>query len=356
MFYENGEIHFSNEDMFFLEKFGIKEATDMVLDFYSTNDTPFIYDTYQLASFCGLPRKLLFLMTKKIPDYYFESRIPKRDGSFRELLIPNTMLKCIQHKILSDILEKLKPSKYATAYKKKANIKSNATPHIGKKYLLKMDISDFFGSIRFDHVYSAVFNTRRFPKQIGVMLTELCCYKDYLPQGAPTSPAISNLVMKNFDNNIGAWCDKNGISYTRYCDDLTFSSDKPLSNVFVKVSKMLDEMGFELNQKKTCFVTNHSRLSVTGLTVNSKLSVAKDYKRKLRQELYFGFKYGFEGAVSRTKHPEFFDENNHFMHESYYNSLLGRVRYILSVEPQNSEFKEALRQLKQYPYMRKLKR
>ena len=93
---------------------------------------------------------------------------------------------------------------------------------------------------------------------------------------------------------------------------IALASDHTGIEMKKEIMKMLDEMGFELNEKKTCFVTNHSRLSVTGLTVNSTLSVAKDYKRKLRQELYFGFKYGFEGAVSRTKHPEFFDENNHF--------------------------------------------
>ena len=67
--------------------------------------------------------------------------------------------------------------------------------------MLKMDLSDFFGSIRFDMVYSAAFNTKFFPKQIGTVLTTLCCKDDALPQGAPTSPAISNLVMKQFDDN-----------------------------------------------------------------------------------------------------------------------------------------------------------
>ena len=347
---EHGKVEFGNSDMFFVKKFGIIEATNMVLDFCSTNKTPFIYDTFQLASFLGIHRATLFLITKHISSHYLNSRIPKRDGSFRELQIPDTLLRSMQYNILSSILNELKPSKYATAYKKGCNINSNAHPHVGKKYLLKMDISDFFGSIRFDQVYSAVFNTRLFPKQIGVMLTELCCYNDSLPQGAPTSPAISNLVMKQFDNNVGAWCEKNGISYTRYCDDMTFSSDEPLGKVYGKVKSMLDEMGFEINKRKTCFVTNHSRQSVTGLTVNEKISVSKDYKRNLRQALYYMFKYGLEGSVTRKKCPEFYDKNGLFMHQTYYNSLLGRVRYVLSVEPGNIEFRAALEKLTKYNF------
>lgn len=348
MIVKNGAVEFSDVDMRFVEKFGIFKATEMVLDFYNLNKTPFIYDTYQLADFLGYRRRTVFLVTKDPESFYFPTEIPKRDGTARKLLIPDTLIMSMQRHILDGILKHLKPSRYATAYAPKTNIKQNAQPHIGKKYILKTDISDFFGSVRFEQVYSAAFNIRLFPKQIGVMLTELCCYNGYLPQGAPTSPALSNLVMKNFDNNIGYWCEKHGISYTRYCDDMTFSSDKPLYNVLQKLTQMLDEMGFELNAKKTKFVTSSSRQSVTGLTVNERLSVSRDYKRNLRQELYYGFKFGLEGAISRTKHPEFFDDNNHFMHESYYNSLLGRVRYILSIEPNNTEFSEALDRLKQY--------
>ena len=348
MIVKNGAVEFSDVDMRFVEKFGIFKATEMVLDFYNLNKTPFIYDTYQLADFLGCRRRTVFLVTKDPESFYFPTEIPKRDGTARKLLIPDTLIMSMQRHILDGILKHLKPSRYATAYAPKTNIKQNAQPHIGKKYILKTDISDFFGSIRFEQVYSAAFNTRLFPKQIGVMLTELCCYNGYLPQGAPTSPALSNLVMKNFDNNIGYWCEKHGISYTRYCDDMTFSSDKPLYNVLQKLTQMLDEMGFELNAKKTKFVTSSSRQSVTGLTVNERLSISKDYKRKLRQEVYYALKFGLEDSCVRGGHPEFFDEEHHFMEEPYYHSLLGRMRYVLYVEPDNEWFQGALTRFKDY--------
>ena len=348
MLINNGSVEFQNSDMRFVEKFGILKATEMVLDFHNTNKTPFIYDTHHLADFLGYRRKTVFLVTKDPESHYFPTEIPKRDGTARKLLIPDTIIMSMQRRILDGILKYIKPSRYATAYAPKTNIKQNAQPHIGKKYILKTDISDFFGSISFEQVYSAAFNTRLFPKQIGVMLTSLCCYDGYLPQGAPTSPALSNLVMKNFDNNIGSWCEKHGISYTRYCDDMTFSSDRPLYNVLQKVTKMLDEMGFELNAKKTKFVTSSSRQSVTGLTVNERLSASKDYKRNLRQEVYYALKFGFEDSCVRGGRSEFFDQEHHFMEESYYHSLLGRIRYVLFVESDNEWFQEALSRLKDY--------
>ena len=90
--------------------------------------------------------------------------------------------------------------------------------------------------------------------------------------------------MRNFDNNIGKWCAARGIAYTRYCDDMTFSSDRPLFAVYQKAKSMLEAMGFELNERKTRFVTRANRQSVTGLTVNEKVSVSGDYKRGRRQE------------------------------------------------------------------------
>ena len=107
-----------------------------------------------------------------------------------------------------------------------------------------------------------------------------------LPQGAPTSPTISNIIMKDFDNAVGQWCEENKISYTRYCDDLTFSADIPLQNLHFKVCDMLNRWGFEVNESKTKFISNASCQRVTGLTVNEKVTIPKEYKRNLRQEIH----------------------------------------------------------------------
>lgn len=323
-----GEIvTFEEWDMAFARKFGPVRAADMVLTFKDFNPgLPFIYDTYQLAHFLGMGRKSLFDLLRYTDREYRTVNIKKKNGGGRTLHVPSPKLKRIQSILLRHILNAFPVSQYATAYKEGTQLMDNAVPHVGKRYLLKLDITDFFGSIRFDQVYRAAFNANYSPKQIGLMLTRFCCRQEVLPQGAPTSPALSNLVMKNFDNNIGAWCAKRGISYTRYCDDMTFSSDRPLYHVYEKAKAMLEEMGFQLNEKKTRFVTNRSRQSVTGLTVNEKVSVSRKYKRELRQELYYLLRFG-DGSVSRCQR------------------LIGKLNFVLQVEPENRWFRQVKERL-----------
>lgn len=341
MIIKGSNITFTSADDEFIKKFGIMEATDMVMNFRSFNQLPFIYDTHQLAEFICIPRKQMFRMIKSgCRDEYRLITLKRKNGKDRALHAPMPCLKYAQRKILREIASKLSVSEYATAYKSGAKLENNARPHTGKKYILKMDITDFFGSIRFEQIYSAAFNSRYFPKHIGVMLTTLCCFNDVLPQGAPTSPALSNLVLKNFDENIGSWCKKRGISYTRYCDDMTFSSDKNLYNVYIKVKGMLEDIGFEINETKTRFITNTARQTVTGLTVNEKVSISKDYKRNLRQELFYIFKFGPADSLLHIGKGEYLP-NGQLNILKYLSIVEGKLSFILSVEKDNSYFKEA---------------
>ncbi len=343
MYIKDDTIKFEYCDMNFLKKFGVKTASDMVLDFKSINEIPFIYDTYQLADFFGTSRKNLFKVSKNVDKYYYSTTIKKRSGGVRKLNVPDDTLKFMQRCILKRILCELPVSKYATAYKKGATLKDNAKVHSAKKYILKLDLKDFFDSITFMQVYNAAFSTRYFPKQIGVILTTLCTREDVLPQGTPTSPALSNLVMKNFDDSFGSWCAKRGFSYTRYCDDITVSSDNELKGVYSKCKFMLSKMGFEINEKKTRFITNASRQTVTGLTVNSSVKVPTPYKKELRQAVYYTLKYTAVDALKRDK--SFERKTQRTIDEEavrYLNCLIGKVSYVLQIEEDNAYFKSAL--------------
>ncbi len=345
MYIKDGTVRFDACDKNFVKKFGLIEAANMVLDFSSIHNIPFVYDVWQLGVYLGESPKFLWPIVKNVDDMYRLYTVPKRNSGTRQLCSPNSRLKAIQHNILKNFLNNIPVSRYAMAYIRGKTLSDNAILHVNKKFVLKMDISDFFGSIHFDKIYNAAFNTTLFPKQIGYMLTSLCCRKDVLPQGAPTSPALSNIVMKRFDDYIGDWCKGRGISYTRYCDDMTFSSNKPLYNVYVKVKKVLEDMGFELNDKKTHFITSNSRQSVTGLTVNRKVSVSKDYKRALRQEVYFALKFGLAQSIMHGDKTDFV-KNNAPDTAAYYHNLLGRVSYVLQIEPNNNYFCEAIRELR----------
>lgn len=343
----DGKVFFTPSDSHFLKRFGMQTATEMVLDYCTLNSTPFIYDTYQLSNLLGIERKLMFKLLRTGDECNYRLiTVKKKNGKLRLLQAPLEPLKSCQKRILTNILSSIPVSRYATAYKRGVTLCDNASPHIGKKYILKTDITDFFGSIRFEQVYSAAFNTRYYPKQIGVILTSLCCFEGALPQGAPTSPALSNLVLKNFDDNIGSWCEKRGITYTRYCDDMTFSSDKPLHFVLPRIKDMLDNMGFEINQEKTRIITSCSRQSVTGLTVNEGLFVPRDYKRRLRQEIYYCIKHGPANCLLKLNDPEYLT-GGELEPLKYLDILQGRINFVLSVEPDNEYFKNSLTKIRE---------
>lgn len=342
---DNEKIIFHDSDMKFVRQSGIKEALQTVIDFRAANPKlPFLYDTDQLSYFFVGNSKRLFDLFRNCEQHYYTVELKKKNGKSRLLHVPDEELKRAQRMILHKILKCFTASDHATAYVRRKSLTDNANPHVGKRYLLKLDITDFFGSITFDHVYRAVFNSKYFPKQIGVILTSLCCCNDVLPQGAPTSPYISNIVMCEFDDCLGSWCKKHGVAYTRYCDDLTFSSNQPLFHVYQKVRSMLECMGFAINESKTHFVTNANRQSVTGLTVNEKVSVSAEYKRKLRQAVHYVLRYGSDDCILHTNKTEFIT-NGVPDEEKYLQHLIGRVNYVLQIEPNNTWFGKKIRPL-----------
>lgn len=109
---------------------------------------------------------------------------------------------------LTTSLSDIRFSKYAKAYKPGSSIQKNACPHVGKKKILKLDIEGFFDHILYSRVKDAVFYEEKYSKSIRILLTMLCYHNDSLPQGAPPSPAITNIIMYDFDETVGAFCNK----------------------------------------------------------------------------------------------------------------------------------------------------
>ena len=345
---DNQIVIFENADMHFIKKYGIQVATDMVLNYTAVNNTPFIHDFYQFASFLCMKPSWIRKVLEDIASNYVHLEIPKKSGGTRDINHPIGRLAYMQKKIYKGILCRFRPSPYATAYRRGTHLTDNATPHVRKRYLLKMDITDFFGYIRFDMILSSVFNSSLYPTHIGTMLTALCCFDDALPHGACTSPAISNIVMKHFDDTFGAWCSRRGFSYTRYSDDITVSGNDPLYPAYCVAKDMLTKMGFELNEHKTHFITNASKQTVTGLTVNEKVNVNVDYKQELRQELYYAIKFGIPSVVDRQKMKQYIVPSNPLKgYISYYTNLMGRLDYVLSIEPDNDYFIDAKKELRE---------
>lgn len=278
----------------------------------------------------GYSAKMMYSLSNSIRTHYHEASIPKGNGEYRKLYVPDEELKLLQKRIADIILARVEISPYATAYRVGGSPLKNAAPHVGHELLLKLDIRHFFDKITYALVRTYAFPSNVFSDSNSTLLATLCCYRDCLPQGAPSSPAISNIIMRDFDNVVGAWCSERNITYTRYCDDLTFSGLFEPSSVKQFVSDELHKMGFFLNEKKTVCVRDGQKMSVTGIVVNHKTNVSSTYRKNIRQEIYYCKKYGIQDHLKakESNEPE----------TIYLRKLLGRINYVLSIDPANAEF------------------
>lgn len=281
----------------------------------------------------GIPAKTLYAVSNSLGKHYRTVRIPKEDGTSRVLTVPDPLLKHIQRRIADALLSQMAVSPWATAYRPGGSALVNASPHAGQPRILKLDIRHFFDSVLYSTVKDRAFPAEKYAEPIRVLLSMLCYYRDGLPQGAPTSPAISNLVLRDFDYSVVGWCRKQGIAYTRYCDDMTFSGSFDPKVVLNFVETALRKEGFFLHPGKIVLAHYGQRQTVTGLVVNERPAVPAAYRRKLRQELYYCQKFGVEEHLRRT--------GNDMEPSAYLRSLLGRVNYVLSVHPEDRDFRAA---------------
>ena len=173
----------------------------------------------------GISAKTFYAVSNNLSKHYRKAKLPKKNGGFRNLSVPDEVLKSIQKRIAEVLLIHMPVSRYAKAYRFGSSTLRNAKHHVGKQVVLKLDILHFFDSIRYSTVKDKLFPEEIYAEPLRILLTMLCYHKDALPQGAPSSPAITNIILYEFDEQLGQWCREHGIAYTRYCDDMTFSGD-----------------------------------------------------------------------------------------------------------------------------------
>ena len=287
----------------------------------------------------GYPAKTLYGLSNNLEKHYHNVFIPKSDGTKRKLSVPDLILKSVQRAIADNILAHYPVSKYATAYKVGSSVQKNARPHVKKEKILKLDIEGFFDNIIYSKVKDIVFYEEKYSEPIRILLTMLCYYRESLPQGAPTSPAITNIMMYDFDERIGAYCSERGIAYTRYCDDMTFSGAFDEKEVIAVVKSELQKLGLFLKNRKTAIISNTKRQTVTGIVVNEKINLTKEYKKKIRQEMYYIKRFGIDSHLKKIGILE---------KEQYIDSLLGRIAFVLQTIPKDDEFLEYKNLLQTY--------
>ena len=279
----------------------------------------------------GFPAKTLYGLSNNLDKHYRNTFIPKHDGSKRKLSVPDTILKKVQRSISDNILSHYTISHYATAYTSGSSVQKNASLHVGKQKILKLDIDGFFDHITYSRVKDIVFCKENYSEQIRILLTMLCYYKESLPQGAPTSPAITNIIMYDYDETVGDFCNNKKIAYTRYCDDMTFSGDFDEREIIGFVRSELLKLGLFLKNRKTAVIPATKRQTVTGIVVNEKLKITKEYKKNIRQEMYYIKKFGLDEHLNKRGLTD---------KHQYLLSLRGRNAFVLQTVPNDREFME----------------
>lgn len=298
---------------------------------------PIIYDQEHFSLLVGYKLSYILKVANSPQKFYRTFSIPKKSGGKRVISEPLPSLKEIQYWILIEILYKCRVSGYAKAYVPRKSILDNARFHVNKLSILKLDIDNFFPSLRWKKVYQ-LFRSLGYSKSVAMILSRVCCLNNSLPQGAPTSPALSNLLMASVDRRIIGFVKKYNIAYTRYADDLTFSGEFEPGMVIKFVKSVLSDVDLKLNENKTRYCLKNQRQEVTGITVNQKMQASKGVRKSLRQSVYYIKKFGLASHLEKTENQRV----NSIRH------LLGLANFILFVNPDDQETQEYKNYLKQF--------
>lgn len=298
------------------------------------NNVPVIYNTSHLSALVGYKKEYLKRAAIYTPAFYRDFQIKKKNGRFRNISEPLPSLKEIQIWILENILANVIVSPFAKAYRKKVGILENLRFHKNQARVYTLDLRDFFPSIK-THSVETIFKSLGYSNLISNLLAKLCTRDNSLPQGAPTSPNLSNIYFRQTDNLIANYCLENKIKYTRYADDLSFSGNFNEEKLFELVKNSVEAIGLNINTEKTKLMKPNSRQTVTGIVVNEKPQVVFHKRNKLRQDVYYIKKFGLADHIKHRKIKQ----------ANYLEHLLGQVNFILQINPTDSEFQSYMKYL-----------
>jgi len=303
-------------------------------DHLSRYELPLIATTHDLARELRLSegklRWLTWPRTGADDDHYIRWSVPKSSGGTRQIAAPKTHTRQAQDWVLKEILKKVPVSAAAHGFIKRRSIVTNAQSHTGKDIVINMDLEDFFPSVSMATVVG-LFEWMGYSKDVAWHLGMLCtcryARRRALPQGAPTSPAISNLICWKLDRRLAGLARCFEVDYTRYADDMTFSGNGAFARCFprliARVKRICDEEGFTVHPAKTRVMRKSRRQTVTGLVVNDKASISRKEVRRLRAILH---NCRTKGASTQNR-----DDDPMFRER-----LLGKIALVRMVDPEKA--------------------
>lgn len=286
---------------------------------------------------------------------YRQFKIRKKTGGFRQITAPKTQTFMMLLSAVNEILRAVyTPSKYAMGFIEGRSVVSNASIHKGQNYVFNIDLKDFFPSIHQARVWKrlqlAPFN---YPVSVANLIAGLCSMREtrlddegnkvfvyVLPQGAPTSPVITNMICDKLDHRLAGLAKRFGLHFSRYADDITFSS---MHNVYQtggafrkELQRIITDQGFTINEAKTRLQKKGARQEVTGIIVSEKLNVTQKYVREIRNILYMWDRYGYNVAYSKF-YPKYKEEKGHVKkgNPDLINVIDGKLMYLKMVKGEN---------------------
>lgn len=258
--------------------------------------------------------------------FYRKFFIKKKNGNLREISEPLPSLKQIQEWIYQQILRRVPVSPAAKAFVPGKTLKDSSRFHIGQKFVLRIDIENFFPTITRRRVFG-LFRSFGYSSSVSGLMSRLCCLDDALPQGGVCSPYLSNLIVRNLDARLLAFCKTRNLRYTRYADDFTVSGNEFSFGIVDFVKRAIREEGFNVNEDKTAIMRAASRQTVVGVVVNRRQNAPREFRRNLRQHGYFIKKHGLDGHLAKL------GEHRSGAREYY----LGKVAFSLMLNPKDRD-------------------
>jgi RNA-directed DNA polymerase len=258
---------------------------------FRSNRLPPLVDSGSVAQVLGLSSRLIFSIIRNKGKHYRRFKIKKSGGGTRDIASPRTYLKVIQWWVLDNIFRGQKFPDNVMGFVRGRGVHSNAQFHLGADHILNMDLKDFFPSIKIDKVKS-IFHSLGYNSIVAEQLSEICTLGDCLPQGAPTSPSLANLTAFDLDHSLTDLAESSGLKYTRYADDLTFSSKFKISEDFkLAVAAKINRRGFSVNERKTRFRGQGGRMEVTGVVINAHAQPPRQWRNKVRMIFFQATKF-----------------------------------------------------------------
>ena len=254
---------------------------------------------------------LTYLLYRRPPaESYRTFSIRKKSGDTRLICAPRSALAAVQSKLHQVLQAVYKPRPCVHGFVRGRGIHSNAAVHQRRANVFNTDLKDFFGTINFGRVFGMLkARPYELPENVAAVLAQICCFNNALPQGAPTSPVVSNMICAKLDGELMRLAKKTRCTYTRYADDITFSTSRKLfpqaigvpvdgiqSIVGSQLAEIIESNGFEVSPNKTRLLNCYVRQEVTGLTVNEFPNVRRKYVRQVRAMLHAWEKFGYDDA------------------------------------------------------------